>query len=314
MRREPPNGNEDRLISQDELISKLDKYFNVAAFDESDDRRFFPPGYESIFEQYADPGYVRGTWNGLMLRNSQKIDRIYTVVFPAPNVLDKIIAWEVERDAPGALIFSHHMVDYQESAAGFSHISEAHFEELREHKISYYTCHAPLDCHPEISTSTALANALRVRDQARFSAYIGGLAGVHGKVGPLGFHEFARKCAEATGLPYLRYDTIRHNGRPIMHVAIVTGVGGTPDVLREAISLGCDTLVTGEWWLFGPGDWRIPYREAMRTFLTDANINLIGTSHYASEAVVMRDQIGLWVADHAPGIETIFVPQDDPWR
>src|SRR5690348_3945282 len=110
MRRESPNGNEDRLISQDELISKLDKYFNVIAFDESDDRRFFPPGYESIFDQYANPAFANGTWNGLMLRNSEKIDRIYTVVFPAQSVLDKIIAREVERGTPGALIFSHHMV------------------------------------------------------------------------------------------------------------------------------------------------------------------------------------------------------------
>jgi len=33
--------------------------------------------------------------------------------------------------------------------------------------------------------------------------------------------------------------------------------------------------------------------EAMRALLAEVNINLIGTSHYASEAVVLRDQGGL---------------------
>ena len=94
---------------------------------------------------------------------------------------------------------------------------------------------------------------------------VAGLAGVYGKVGPLSFNEFARKCAEATALPGLRYDAIRHNGRPVQQVAIVTGNGADPQFLREAISIGCDTFVTGEWWLFGPGEFRAAYREGRLT-------------------------------------------------
>ncbi len=302
------------MINQNELVARLNAFFDVAAFDESGDRSFFPAGYESIFQRFATPEFLSGPWNGLVADNTQTVERVYFTVFPAQSVLDKILAREVERGAPGAMIFSHHLADYSESGPGFAYMPEAQLEEFKEHHISYYLCHAPLDCHPKVSTSTALANALKLREQERFAPRAGGLAGVHGKVGPISFNEFAGKAAEVTGLPSLRYDAIRHNGRPVQHVALVTGAGAKPETIREAIDLDCDTFVTGEWWLYGPGDWRVPHREAMRSLLAEANINLIGTSHYASEAVVMRDQMPLWFYDNVPEVEPIFIPQDNPWR
>jgi len=302
------------VIQQADLVNRLNTFFDSAAFDESSDRQFFPPGYESIFQRYAAPGFTDGTWNGLMLDNAAALDRVYLIVFPGQNVLDTIIAREVERGAPGALIFSHHMIDYQESGPGFVYITESQMQDLREHNISFYVCHAPLDCHPEVSTSTALANALKLREQQRFATYIGGRAGVCGKIAPIGFHEFARKVASVTDLPYLRYSAIRHNGRAVQQIGIITGQGGDPQFMREALELGCDTFVTGEWWLFGPGDWRVQHREKVHEFLVSADINLIGTSHYASEAVVMRDTMPEWLRENVPTVEPVFVPQDDPWR
>jgi putative NIF3 family GTP cyclohydrolase 1 type 2 len=302
------------VINQNDLVAKLNTFFNVVAFDESSDRGFFPTGYESVFQRFATPDFVTGPWNGLVFDNAATVERVYMLVFPAQDVLDKIIAREVERGAPGAMIFCHHLADYQESGPGFSYMPEAQLEEFKEHHISYYLCHAPLDCNPKISTSSALANALKVREPERFAPRAGGLAGVHGKAGPIGFNEFAVKVAEATGLPSLRYDALRHNGRPVQHVAVLTGAGSNSETIREAMSLECDTFVTGEWWLYGPGDWRISHREAIRNLLTEANINLIGTSHYASEAVVMRDQMPLWFYDNVPEVEPVFIPQDNPWR
>ncbi len=301
-------------MNQAELVARLDNYFRVQAFDEREDLKLFAPTYLSMFERYAAPGFVQGTLNGLMLSNAREVDRIYTVVFPSQPVLDTIIAREVERGAPGALIFCHHIGDYQETGSGFSPIAEPLLAELREHQISYYLCHAPLDCHPDTSTSTALATALKVRDPERFAPYCGGLAGVHGKLGPIGFHEIAKRAAEVTGLATLRYSAIRNNGRPVQHVGIVAGAGGNPTYLREALELGIDTFITGEWWLFGVGETRATRRNEMHDFLINADINLIGTSHYASEAVVMRDGVGDWFKTNAPGVETRFIAQDDPWR
>ncbi len=298
------------MINQSELVAKLDSFFNTASFSEKGDLYYFPPGYESILERFLTPGFLVSAWNGLMMNNTAALDRVYLIVFPTPNVLDTIIAREVERGAPGALIFSHHLADYQEAGPGFTVIPETHLEELREHHVSFYHCDAPLDCHPEMSTSTALAEALKLREQRRFS----GDTGVLGKVGPVGFHEFARKVATVTELPYLRYSAIRHNGRPVQQVGIVTGTGGQPDVIQAAIDQGCDTFVTGEWWLYGPGETRAAYREQIHAFLQTADVNLIGTSHYASEAVVMRDPLPEWFRENIPSVEPLFIPQDDPWR
>jgi putative NIF3 family GTP cyclohydrolase 1 type 2 len=306
--------NEARVTDQAELVALLDAFFKVSAFNERGNLEHFPPGYESTFKRFAAPAFVDGTWNGLMLDNATTIDRVYLIVLPGQSVLDTIIGREVERGASGALIFGHHMADYQESGSGDVFIAEAQMEDLREHHISFYVCHSPLDCHPEISTAVAFANGLKVREQQRFASFMGGLAGVYGKVGPVNFHDFTRKVATVTDLPALRYSAIRHNGRPVQQVGIVTGTGGSPEHIREAMSLGCDTFVTGEWWPSGPDEEHAQRREEMHAFLVGADVNLIGTSSYASEAVVMRDLLPGWLRENTPSIEPVFIPQDDPWH
>ncbi len=302
------------MIPKAELVSKIDTFFNIKAFDERGERQSFPPGYESVLKRYAAPGFWEGPWNGLLLDNATALERVYCVVFPSQSVLDKIIAREVERGAPGAMIFCHHLGDYNESGLGFVPITEPQLEELREHRISYYACHAPLDCHAQISTSGALADALKLKEPARFAPYFGGLSGVYGKVNVPGFQELVKKVIEVANLPYIRYSGLRNNGRPIQQIGIVTGLGGTVEYIRAALEAGCDTFVTGEWWLFGPGEWRARRREKIHEFLLTADINLIAASHYATEAVVMRDAMPEWFLENAPGIEPLFIPQDDPWR
>jgi putative NIF3 family GTP cyclohydrolase 1 type 2 len=302
------------LIKQADLIAALDGFFRGSEFPESDYREFFPPGYNSVFERHTVPAFWQGAWNGLMLDNTTAIERVYLCVFPGQDVLDTIIAHEVERGAPGAMIFSHHLADYQETGPGFVFINEPQLDELREHKISLYACHAPLDCHPEVSTAGALATGLNLTEQARFAPYYGGKAGVYGKLAtPISFGEFARKAADITGLPRLRYNSLRHNGRQVQQVGIVTG-SSDEGMIREALELGCDTFLTGEWWYFGPGEWRAKRRESMRDLLTALDMNLIATSHYASEAVVLRDQMPGWFHKTLPAVEVEFVPQTDPWR
>ncbi|PJF36818.1 MAG: hypothetical protein CUN49_03470 [Candidatus Thermofonsia Clade 1 bacterium] len=302
------------MIAQTELVARLDRFFNVAAFDESDDRRYFPVGYESVVERYLAEGFLQGTFNGLMLDNTAQVERVYLIVFPSTQVLDTIIAKEVERGAPGALIFSHHLADYQENSGNFTYLAEAHLQELREHHISFYVCHAPLDCHPQVSTSGAFANALKLKDQARFAEYYGGMSGVYGNANGISFHDFAKRVAEVNGLPGLRYHAVRHNGRPVNKVAVVAGAGGTPENLREAALLGCDTFVTGEWWLLGQGEFHTRARETLRELLKHLDLNIIGSSHYSSEAIVLRDVLCDWLHENIPAVDPIFVPQTEAWR
>ena len=303
-------------MNLDDLCTKLDLFFNVHAFDESEGWNFaVTESYLSTFKRFARPSFFDGAWNGLMLdnRNEQaEIDRVYLVVFPNQDIIDTIIAQEVERSAPGALIFAHHLMGFSERQLEFEPLVTEQLEELQEHQISFYNCHAPLDCHMEISTGNALANALGLQEQARFAEYYGGMAGVHGKIQPTSFQKFAEKLAEVCELPALRYDQCRHNGRIVEHVALIPGGGDDPTEMGQAETLGADTFVTGHWWLFGESEFAQERRANAAEPINNLALNLLAGSHYSTELIVMRDQMVDWFQDLE--LETVLLRQSDPWR
>lgn len=300
----------------DDLVAKLDLFFNVHAFDERDGwHPFWGDPYREAFRRFARPNFIEGGWNGLMLENpttNRTINRVYLVVFPTEDILDTIIAQEVERDAPGALIFSHHASGFSEKELSFKPIPTEQLEELREHNISYYNCHAPLDCHQEISTGNALANALGLQGIKRFAEYYGGFAGVHGTIPAIAFQKFAQKLETVCELPYLRYDQCRHNGHLVEHIAILPGGGDDPQLMKEAQALGADTYITGHWWLFGSSEFAAQRRREAAPEIAKLKMNLLSSSHYSSEFVVMRDQMVEWFSEYE--VDAILMRQQDPWH
>ena len=301
-------------IAQTDLIALLDSYFETTRFDEHDlADRLTKPIVDAI-GRYAISGFINGNWNGLWLDNTKAFDRVYLVVMPTQAVIDTILAREVQRGAPGALIFGHHLLDVRDETQGQLLIPDAQMLELREHRISYYVCHGPLDAHPEIGTTTAFATALKLREGKRFSPRFGGLIGLSGEIGPIGFNELAKRSAEVTGLPALRYSGIRNNGRPIQRVAVIAGLARVID-LQSTVEIDADTLITGEWWSNPSSGTQSVRQNAVHEFLQNVrpDLNLIGTSRYASEAIVMRDALPDWFRANAPSVEIQFIPQESPW-
>jgi hypothetical protein len=135
---------------------------------------------------------------------------------------------------------------------------------------------------------------------------------VHGRVSDTTFGKFAEHLAEVTELPYIRYNQVRFNGQPVEHIALIPGGGERSEHLELARELGCDTYVTGHWWLIGNNEYAARQREIMRDLIPSLPMNLLGTSHYASEMIVLRDQLPGWFRN--AGIEARFVRQPDPWR
>jgi len=293
-------------VTQSDLVAKLDSYFEVGNYNESTLAERLPREYTPILARYAETAFTSGGWNGLLLNSAETVDRLYLIVVPTQEILDTIIAREVKRGAPGALIFSHHFAETTEENAVLRPIAQAQLAELREHKISLYICHEPLDRHPKINTSLAFAEALKLREISLFSTPGGGSTGAYGSTGPIGFHELAKRAADTTGLSALRYSTIRHNGRPIERVGVIAGIGGIED-LRAAVTANVDTVVTGEWWPGGPNGTQSARRTAVHDFLQTVDLNLIGTSRYASESLVLRDDLPNWLKENAPGVEAQYV-------
>ncbi len=76
--------------------------------------------------------------------------------------------------------------------------------------------------------------------------------------------------------------------------------------------LGCDTYVTGSWWPRGDTEDVAVRQAALRELVPTLPMNLLGTSIYASEMVVLRDQMPAWFRN--AGIDARLVRQPDPWR
>jgi len=300
-------------MKQVNIILELDTFFEVQAFDEREGWSFtIDSTYQEAAKPFVKNGFWESSWNGLMLDNTDEVDRVYLVVFPSRTVLDTIIAKEVGRGGEGALIFAHHPAAYHEAGKGFSPIPIEQLEELEEHRISFYNCHAPLDCHTSISTGNAMANALGLNDVQRFAKYYGGYAGVIGTVPDVSFSAFAERLADVCELDHLRYDQILHNGQPVKRVAIVPGGGDSETMLDEAQARGADTYVTGHWHLFGDNDFAEQRRESFKQYIPNLKMNLLAASHYSSEMVVMRDQMQTFFDDKFD-LEAQLIRQDDPW-
>jgi putative NIF3 family GTP cyclohydrolase 1 type 2 len=298
----------------EKLCDALDEYFNVSAFDEKDWQDLISEAERGAFLRFLRPEYVNGSWNGLMLNNTpadDDIERVYLLVYPNQEVLDTIIAREVERGAPGAMIFSYQPIAYHEDDADYKVIATEQLEELQEHNISLYVCHAPLDCHPETNTAGAIADALGLEDQARFGEHYGGLGCVQGRIGATTFENLTTRIAEISELPYLRYDQIRHNGKPIQQVAIAPG-GVNTAFMDEAARRGADTFITGHWWLYGSSGFATNSRERMREYVAKNGMNLVGTSRYSNALIVMRDYVPDVFRPH--NIETILIRQENHWQ
>lgn len=291
-----------------DFATKLDNYLHLDRFP-TDDFAILPQFCREAaipIEEYATASFLK-RFNGLMLDNADQIARVFTLVFPSDHVLA-----EVERRAAGepALIFTHHPMDMETSGRGLIPISTEWLRRLRRTQISLYAAHAPLDCHETASTSRALARAIAVPADATFASYFGGHAGVHGRIEPTSFEEFSERVRRACGLD--RLETKANSDRAVRHVAVVAGGAAYPPIMQEAVDAGCDTYITGDFRVRHGGPWAQERRPQFDAFVETVPLNLIGASHYATESLVLRDDMLTLFRDL--GLDAEFVPQSDPWR
>jgi putative NIF3 family GTP cyclohydrolase 1 type 2 len=217
----------------------------------------------------------------------------------------------VKHRAAGApsVIFTHHPMDFETSGRGLMPVGERALQRLREARISLYSAHAPLDCHETVSTSRSLARAAGVEIDDVCAEYHGGHAGVIGSIDETSLDEFEDrlKCK----LEIDRVDL--HKRSPtVKRVAVVAGGAAFPPMMQEAIDRGCDSYLTGDFRVRHGGPWAEEHRPGFDAFVESAPINLVGGSHFATEAHVLRNEMLGWF--NALGLPVEFVSQKDPWR
>ena len=301
-----------------DLVARLNDLFRPAAVDEHDGWDFaFGPGERDALLARAAVGFA-DTFNGLMLAPAREtdeplpIDRVHLLVFPERSLIDRVVADEAARGAPGAMIVTHHVADFETSNRGFLSIPVDQLDALLAANVAFYVLHAPLDCHLEVSTSGAIADGLGLRRLGVFAPYHGGFAGVLAKQAPEPFAAFAERVRTLCELPGLNAAQVRHAGRLVSRVAVLAGGGDDLDSLTEVSALDVDTYLTGTWWSPHRSPWADENRAAVRAFLPSCPLNLLGASHDGSELVVLRDRMAPLLTEWGLGVA--LVRQEDHWR
>jgi putative NIF3 family GTP cyclohydrolase 1 type 2 len=257
----------------EELVSKLDEAFAIASCPED-------------LQEFAVVDENRHLLNteflerktGLVLRSSDTVERVFSVVFISAGVVGKIL------EHPNSLIFTHHHFDYFEDERGLKPIPSSVLESLRDRCISIYVAHAPLDGHAVYGTFLVLAQLCDIEPEERFYDYFGAPVALFGRIKRTDYDAFAEVVRTRLERPYLTL----HKHRPdVEHLAVVAGGGDLPDLLQMAHDHGCDTLLTGT----VENRFAVPVLQEQNRQFHELNkkvkLNLIGGTHYGTERPAM---------------------------
>jgi dinuclear metal center YbgI/SA1388 family protein len=225
------------------------------------------------------PDY-RDVYNGLQVEGRQEVRRVAVCVDACLATIKAAVAGSAD------LMIVHHGLFWGPKAP----VRGAYYRRLSElikNDLALYSCHTPLDAHPEVGNNHVLARQLGLE--------VGGMMGLYEGV-PLGVWaetdisrgEFVRRVSHILEVAPLVMAT---GPEQVKKVGIVTGGAGS--MIGEAAALGCDLFLTGE----GPHH---TYFEA-----EERGINVVYAGHYATETVGVKA-----LAEHLDRqfrLETFFI-------
>jgi putative NIF3 family GTP cyclohydrolase 1 type 2 len=238
----------------------------------------------SGIEDYLTQNFKKRSM-GLVCDFTDKIESVYTAVFPSDDVMLEVLDTGVH----DAMLFVHHPVNWDISYKGspFFPMNNELLDWFRENRISIYNLHVPLDNYSEYSTSKTLADVLSIKIDKPFCKYHGGLCGVIGTTNCKTVEELSDNLSSLVGHPtktYLYGDSKINNGR----VAVIAGGGNDMDTVREMIENDVRVLVTGVSVLND-------FSKAVHDLDKEHGINVIGGTHYSTEQFAPRKMCGYFI-------------------
>ena len=223
------------------------------------------PWLDDLLQTDATPDYA-GAENGLQLAHVGPVKRIAAAVDSSLRSVEQAVT------SGANLLIVHHGLFW----AGAQPVRGALYRKqklLFDNDIAVYSSHLPLDRHPTLGNNALLARALQLTPSSTWLAYKGVPTGVIAR----------SECSTEELAQRVRDFSATHNHHAVItphatdrrsHViAICTGGGATSDSIREAVSLGADTLVVGE----GPHHTAIDAEEL--------NLVVMYAGHYATETL-----------------------------
>ncbi|PLT28855.1 Nif3-like dinuclear metal center hexameric protein [Peribacillus deserti] len=305
------------VVRLEELVVIMDQEFALENFGKDPAfSRFLPDAYDSVLfdwkSQFEFPFTQR--FNGLLIKGSPFVHRIFLAVFPTDHVLEHFI----EKSSEGDLLFMHHPLLMEcgdprgRWGKGFVPIKENWIRGIKDKKLSVYTCHVPLDYHSSLGTSAAIARILNAE-------IVDGLVPIHVNktplilichIDPTDTNSLIHSLKQIFEIPYVDFDGQKHPD--IQKIAIVAGCGDKVHWMEAAEKKGVHAYITGEIHCHIDNAYGREKFSAMKEFASTTSMSLIGVSHSASEYLVKKTLIKEWL-EHTIGIETVLIPQEKWW-
>ncbi len=229
-------------------------------------------GMGSISDFLCDS--FKATSIGLVCDFATEVTEVRSAVFPSAKVMQAML----DEGFSNAMLFVHHPAvwDIRRIAGVFYDMDRGQLEQFKARKISVFSLHAPLDNFGIYSTTVTLAKALGIEPFKAFAPYNGGLCGVFGNCGYQEVGPLQQSLEKALGHRARLYSY----GAPAIkggRVALVAGGGNQIEVLEEIVAEGLNTFVTGV-------SVENVYSKAAHEFAREHGINILGGTHYSTEA------------------------------
>lgn len=240
-----------------DLIAYLDAYLDIANV----------PDYKDAF-------------NGIEVQGQGDVYRVAVAVDACQATIDAAIAGGAE------ILIVHHGLFWGRKAP----VTGPYYRRLAaliKNDVALYSCHIPLDAHPEVGNNHVLARQLGLGVGGTWGDFEGMPIGVWADA-DLSREEFVARVRDALGVEPLVMAT---GPDRVKRIGIVTGGAGS--MIAQAARAGCDTFLTGE--------------GAHHTYFDaeEGGINVLYAGHYATETVGVRA-----LAAHLErrfGLETFFI-------
>ena len=225
--------------------------------------------YADTLLETANTGDYPNAFNGVQLENRSPIRGVAAAV----DFSSRAIAGAIATNSN--LLLVHHGMFW----AGLERLTDGAYQRVKtliESDIGVYSSHLPLDRHPTLGNNALLARELGLEPTRGFANFENFSIGVSGEtdIETSVLVTRARIFSAAEG-GEVRVSSFE-KGRKTRHWAICTGAGASADTLKEAGTMGIDTLIVGE----GP-HWTAVHAE-------ESDLVVIYAGHYATETLGVR--------------------------
>jgi putative NIF3 family GTP cyclohydrolase 1 type 2 len=225
---------------------------------------------------------------GLMIKNSDEINKIYTAFSPSRYVLEAIRM----KGIVNCLLVVKHPFDWdgRKNGNGFINFSERDYQLMEGMGISIYSLHTPMDKNRNdsvVSTAYAFADVAKLKVMEEFAPESENNPNLLiGLIGKMPENKISALTKRLSSILDYKVKLMKADDK-VGTVAIVTGGGFVPGLVQQAKERGVTTYITGIITPNASEYSRNNYKKALSE-INKLGLNVIGCSHYLTEKWAME--------------------------